>query len=120
MRCTMPQKPKRPCSKPGCRDLVDKHRYCKKHQRESDKRRGTSASRGYGHRWRLARDRYLAEHQLCVACMQSGTISAATVVDHIKAHKGNEVLFWSEANWQALCSSCHSRKTVQEDGGFGR
>lgn len=28
-------------------------------------------------------------------------------------------MFWSRRNWQALCATCHSRKTVRQDGGFG-
>ncbi|WP_353056028.1 hypothetical protein [Mesobacillus subterraneus] len=30
------------------------------------------------------------------------------------------ILFWNVHNWQSLCASCHSSKTVKEDGGFGR
>lgn len=45
---------------------------------------------------------------------------ASTVVDHIKPHKGDQQLFWSKANHQALCKECHDTKTATEDGGFGR
>ncbi|WP_416430854.1 HNH endonuclease signature motif containing protein [Piscirickettsia salmonis] len=41
-------------------------------------------------------------------------------MDHIKPHNGDHGLMWNQHNWQALCKSCHSRKTVNEDGGFGR
>ncbi len=44
----------------------------------------------------------------------------ATVVDHIRPHKGNQELFWDVTNWGALCKRCHDIKTVKEDGGFGR
>lgn len=44
----------------------------------------------------------------------------ANVVDHIKPHRGDKVLFWDSANWQPLCKECHDRKTATEDGGFGR
>jgi 5-methylcytosine-specific restriction protein A len=40
-------------------------------------------------------------------------------VDHIIPHKGNKGLFWTRFNHQALCKSCHDRKTATEDGGFG-
>jgi 5-methylcytosine-specific restriction endonuclease McrA len=36
--------------------------------------------------------------------------NAATVVDHIIPHKGDRKLFWSRANWQPLCVSCHSSR----------
>lgn len=42
------------------------------------------------------------------------------MVDHVVPHRGDKNLFWNaRGNWQALCVSCHSRKTVKEDGGFG-
>jgi 5-methylcytosine-specific restriction protein A len=47
-------------------------------------------------------------------------VVAATVVDHIKPHKGDKLLFWQRANWQPLWKPCHGVKTATEDGGFGR
>ena len=47
-------------------------------------------------------------------CEQQGRITPATVVDHIVPHKGNLELFWAESNLQALCKSCHDRKTTKE------
>jgi 5-methylcytosine-specific restriction protein A len=61
----------------------------------------------------------LIQNPLCVHCMKADRITASTVVDHIKPHKGNKVLFWDQTNWQALCSSCHGIKTARDDGGFG-
>lgn len=40
---------------------------------------------------------------------------AATVVDHIIPHRGDQKLFWDRSNWQALCKSCHDSKTMTED-----
>jgi len=28
-------------------------------------------------------------------------------------------VFWDCSRWQALCASCHGRKTAAQDGGFG-
>ena len=118
----MPRKPKRPCSYPGCPELTD-GQYCTQHQKQVasayNKSRGSAASQGYDGRWRRVRKRYLARHPLCVFCRQAGRITPATVVDHIKPHKGDRVLFWDESNWQALCKPCHDAKTAREDGRWG-
>lgn len=73
----------------------------------------------YNYQWTKTRARFLKEKPLCVSCKAQGEIRAATEVDHITPHKGNEKLFWDSDNWQPLCISCHSKKTMQE-GGFGR
>ena len=71
--------------------------------------RPSASARGYGHRWQQARAAYLAEHPLCCLCLPRAV--AATVVDHIIPHRGNDDLFWDPANWQPLCKPCHDRKT---------
>lgn len=73
----------------------------------------------YGRRWKRAARRFLMEHPLCVNCSPANIV-LATQVDHIIPHRGDPELFWDEANWQPLCASCHSKKTVREDGGLGR
>ena len=85
-----------------------------------DAKRASSSARGYDAQWRKARAAYLAEHPVCVVCERGGRVVPATEVDHIRAHKGNDALFWDRNNWQSLCKPCHSKKTVNEDGGFGR
>ena len=75
----------------------------------------STSSRGYGSRWQKARKRYLNAHPLCVECMKVGKYVRATDVDHVMPHRGDLDLFWDENNWQALCHSCHSRKTRSED-----
>lgn len=118
----MPFAPRRPCTWPGCGKLTDTGR-CEQHRKqerkEIDKRRGTAAKRGYDAKWKVARDWYLRNHPLCVMCHSAGMIVAATVVDHIKAHKGDKALFWDRDNWQALCKRCHDSKTAREDGRWG-
>jgi len=79
--------------------------------------RGTPTQRGYNYRWQQYRIAYLQANPLCAHCKRR----EATQVDHIKAVNGaDDPLFWEGNNHQALCSSCHSRKTIREDGGFGR
>lgn len=89
-------------------------------KRDFDETRGTSAERGYGHRWRLAREGWLRKHPLCVRCAAAGVLTAASVVDHVVPHRGNKALFWDRENWQSLCAEHHSRKTATEDTAFAR
>jgi 5-methylcytosine-specific restriction protein A len=79
--------------------------------------RATSAQRGYGRRWRKLRKSYLARHPVCVECLDGGYVVQATQVDHIVPLSRDGTV--EECNLQALCTSCHSRKTVREGGGFG-
>lgn len=110
---------KRECKKVGCYRLTDSaDGYCEEHRKErwlgSDERRKSARERGYNATWEKYRKIYLQEHPLCVDCLSKKILRAATVVDHIVAHKGNEDLFWNEANHQALCKKCHDMKTMQE------
>jgi 5-methylcytosine-specific restriction endonuclease McrA len=72
-------------------------------------------------RWRKARARHLAEYPLCSMCERQARETAASVVDHIKEHKGDHDLFWDPNNWQSLCPSCHSGiKRMQEHHGYSQ
>ena len=57
---------------------------------------------------------FLAANMYCVACEAEGVNRGATVTDHIIPHKGDERLFWDSTNWQPMCGSCHSRKSMRE------
>ena len=77
----------------------------------------TSSQRGYGSRWRKARDGFLKANPLCAYCQKQGRIEPATVVDHVKPHKGDQALFWDKANWQPLCKHCHDSAKQREECG---
>ena len=117
----------KPCARPGCPLLAvigesycDRHKKADKKQKQvQDKKRGSSCKRGYGRAWQRYRKGFLTEHPLCVSCKTKGRIVPAMVVDHIKPHKGDSSLFWDTSNHQALCKTCHDRKTASKDGGFG-
>lgn len=78
-----------------------------------------SAARGYGYAWQRYRAGYLTRHPLCVMCQDSGLVVAATVVDHITPHRGDPLLFWDEANHQALCTACHNGRKAREEAQAG-
>ena len=83
-------------------------------------RRPSSCARGYGYRWQQASKAFLAAHPLCAECERQGEVTAATVVDHIRPHRGDMTVFWDSDNWQPLCKRCHDQKTARHDGAFGR
>ncbi len=110
---------KKPCAYPACRKTVPLGtRFCEVHkarQAARDMERGSSAERGYGARWQRYRADYLKRHPRCVECG-----APSNVVDHVEPHKGDMVKFWVTTNHQAVCTSCHNKKTAKFDGGFGR
>lgn len=83
----------------------------------SEARRPSARKRGYDRKWQLASKEWLAQprNRLCVC----GCGQVADVVDHRIPHKGDMGLFWDRTNWQPMNRRCHSRKTAQQDGGFG-
>ncbi len=84
--------------------------------------RPTSGARGYGGRWQRLARMFLRRHPLCadpfgIHAAGRGVV-AAECIDHIvPLRRGGSN---DESNLQALCTSCHARKTVLHDGGFGR
>lgn len=76
--------------------------------------RPTAHKRGYNTRWGKFRKDYLFENPLCVHCQASGIQTPANEIDHITPHRGDQTLFWDIGNLQALCKSCHSKKTRHE------
>ncbi len=109
----MPRKSKRPCSHPGCPNLTE-GKYCEEHK-PFHPDRPSAESRGYNSKWRRVRAAYLRKHPLCVICLRNGRYVQATVVDHIIPHRNRPELMWDESNFQALCKSCHDKKTWTED-----
>jgi 5-methylcytosine-specific restriction protein A len=119
----MPQAAMHVCSGAGCRKAIPHgERYCPGCRAEYDRndraRRGSARERGYDARWERYRAAYLCRHPLCVECAAAGRVRAASVVDHVRDHKGDTALFWDPANHRALCKPCHDRRV--DAGDFGR
>jgi 5-methylcytosine-specific restriction protein A len=64
-------------------------------------------------RWRRFRQLYLSSHPLCRHCELIGKLNASTIVDHIKPRSQGGADY-DEDNMQALCKSCHTRKTQKD------
>ena len=79
----------------------------------------SSAVRGYGYAWRKLRDEFINENPLCAHCLAHDRVVSAEHVDHIVPIARAPGRRLDKTNLQALCASCHARKTAKEDGGFG-
>jgi 5-methylcytosine-specific restriction enzyme A len=144
----MPSRPLQSCSQPGCGALVASGK-CEAHK--ADRLRGTSAARGYdaSHR-KLRIECFIRDGWRCVECgwepdiirhfreFQLGTPRIAEVLKELRERFGrNEThlhadhkvridarpdLRLSLDNMQALCDSCHNRKSLSElrDGASSR
>ena len=111
----LPTRAPRRCNHPGCTALV-KGGYCHAHARprfEGARHHADRQGLYWRASWRKARAAYLAEHPLCVECQRKGRLVAATVVDHIIPHRGDEGRFWERSNWASLCVRCHTVKTAR-------
>lgn len=80
-------------------------------RKAADAERPSAQQRGYTSRWAKARATYLKHRPLCAEHERHGKVAAATVVDHITPHRGDQKLFWDQGNWQPLCKPCHDKKT---------
>lgn len=110
----MPRKPPRICAcghrvAAGVRCPCERKQDAERKARHDRKRPGSSA-RGYTGTWDRAKAEFLEAHPRCRRCGRK-----ADTVDHIKPHRGDPGLFWDKANWQPLCTSCHSGAKQREE-----
>jgi len=115
----MPIKPLKACLHPFCPNLTADGK-CTEHttheSRQYERGRSSRSKRGYDRTWQKMRGMQLRREPFCQA---DGCFEQAEEVDHIvPLNRGGKRL--DSANLQSLCKSCHSRKTANEDGGFGR
>lgn len=114
----MAQKPLRPCRHPGCTALVSGG-YCEAHKPKNRDRRSAEAKSWH---WMYLtpewiddlRPTQLLQEPFCRECAKFGRRTRATEVDHIQPHRGDWTVFTDRSNFQSLCHSCHSRKTLSE------
>ena len=68
-------------------------------------------------RWQRMRDAQLSEQPLCCMCLALEEVTPATIVDHIKSHKGDLALFYDPNNLQSLCKPHHDGAKQRIDRG---
>ena len=112
----MALKPLRPCRHPGCPELT-REGYCPKHKPKPAARRASAEYHGW---YSLPvwtddlRPAQLLREPFCRECAKHGERVRATVVDHVKPHRGDWALFVDTANHQSLCKHHHDQKTARE------
>ena len=111
---------KRLCLAPACRRLaVDGTSYCAAHASLAVKRqphqdtRPSAARRGYGHGWKTIRAEVLRAHGIPKEQWHLYD------VDHRPAYNPDIEPDHRKYQLVPLLHGSHSRKTIQEDGGFG-
>lgn len=88
-------------------------------QREYDTHRGTAAARGYDHKWRLLRQRFIQAHPLCRKCEEAGEVMVAVIVDHVIPIGVDWSRRLDEENLQALCDHHHRLKSEEDRRKYG-
>lgn len=63
-------------------------------------------------KWKRISEQFRLAHPVCAFCGEK-----AQVVDHIKPHKGNVGLFFSNMNLQSLCKRCHDGPKARIEAG---
>lgn len=99
----------RPCKLPGCPRLVTSGAFCSQHVhlKPPESKYTRESHLPYRANWRKRRMMFLRRNPLCKTC---GAI--AREVDHmIPITAGGSQ---SDENLQALCKTCHNRKTNAE------
>lgn len=112
----MPKYPARPCSHPGCPELINA-RFCDAHAEVEERRyrtyqRDPKINRRYGRAWRTIRAAYVAEHPLCEDCQANDKLTPVAEVHHNVPleHGGTH----DHSNLRSLCKPCHSRQSAKD------
>lgn len=89
------------------------HEPRKKHQRKKDMRWFYNSRK-----WRSFSKAYKQRYPLCVHCEKEGIVTPAKVTDHINIYEvspeGFDLENLKDEFFQALCASCHNKKSGRE------
>ena len=106
------------CKYPGCKTLT-KERYCEKHKKQiqhEDHLARADRFKKYAKNWNLISKAIRNKEPFCRECLKNGKYTPSECVDHIDGNPKNN----KTDNLQALCWSCHSRKTAIEKSGWAK
>lgn len=112
------------CSRPGCFELVPRSGKCAPCKAKANKSRAhITRQRGHDTKaWARTRTAYIREHPYCEDTSHADVAELlrplAKQVDHVDGLGPNGPRGHDWANLEALCVSCHSRRTGR-DFGFG-
>jgi len=114
----MPTLPLKPCSYPGCGNLVQ-HGRCELHREQAGSFvRDPQRQRLYDRAWQRTRRLHLSSNPWCADCLAEGIYTEATDVHHEERHEGDRVKFLTSP-LTSLCKAHHSRRTAAEVMGEG-
>ena len=124
----MPQRLNKPCSYPGCPELIEAgDTYCEKHRAKAnrqrnkryDQKRDPKLKKFYSSsRWRKLRNLKLKRDPICEMCEEKNRTRMATEVDHIIPIKVDWEKRLRLDNLQSLCHGCHMKKTQEDKNKF--
>lgn len=105
--------PTRLCLTPQCPSPATYRGRCDKHSKERNRETHRNRQVYNSKRWKILRRAVLFDQPICQHCNNA----LARDVDHITPieHGGDP---YDRSNLQALCPSCHGRKTRAEQVGF--
>jgi len=126
----MPYRIKKPCSYPGCPELIKPgESYCKKHKPEvnsyrhklyDEKQRDPKVSKFYNsNAWKKLRKLKQSRDPLCEYCLEKDRTRIATEVDHVIPIKINWSMRLDLNNLKSTCHGCHMNKTQEDKKKYG-
>lgn len=114
----MPKLPRRRCTEPGCSHPAKPGGKCVRHRKRTSRWAGGHANRAFYStpEWRQLSRTIIDEHRICPGWPTGNRCGQRTTdADHIiPIEHGGPPL--DPTNIEALCHSCHARKTAHETG----
>ena len=107
----MPTLPPTLCRCGGLRTNGQCNRCTAGNQRPAHKQ--TTRERGYGYDWQQFRKVFLAQHPLCVDCMEQGRATEAEELHHVVKIIDAPERRLDPSNVMPLCSECHDKRTCK-------